>query len=95
MGFQFSKSGWGATHKPKPAPRAIAKPPETFIIAFPVAFLTARNMTFNVSTWMIGRFILVASRSVNTVVWGLLFVAIFGVVVISEFISATVRGRIS
>ena len=27
---------------------------------------------------MIGRFILVASRSVNTVVWGLLFVAIFG-----------------
>ena len=27
---------------------------------------------------MIGRFILVASRSVNTVIWGLLFVAIFG-----------------
>jgi phosphonate transport system permease protein len=26
----------------------------------------------------VGRFILVASRSVNTVVWGLLFVAIFG-----------------
>jgi hypothetical protein len=29
-------------------------------------------------TWFVGRFILVASRSVNTVVWGLLFVAIFG-----------------
>ena len=50
----------------------------TVIIAFPIAFLAARNTTFNLSTWMIGRFILVASRSVNTVVWGLLFVAIFG-----------------
>ena len=47
-------------------------------IAFPVAFLAARNTTFNSVTWFIGRFILVASRSVNTVVWGLLFVAIFG-----------------
>jgi phosphonate transport system permease protein len=50
----------------------------TFIIAFPVAFLAARNTTFNPATWFIGRFILVGSRSVNTVVWGLLFVAIFG-----------------
>jgi len=50
----------------------------TFIIAFPVAFLAARNTTFNPATWFVGRFILVGSRSVNTVVWGLLFVAIFG-----------------
>ncbi len=50
----------------------------TFVIAFPVAFLAARNTTFNAVTWFIGRFILVTSRSVNTVVWGLLFVAIFG-----------------
>ena len=50
----------------------------TVFIAFPVAFLAARNTTFNPLTWFIGRFILVASRSVNTVVWGLLFVAIFG-----------------
>jgi phosphonate transport system permease protein len=50
----------------------------TFMIAFPVAFLAARNTTFNAVTWFMGRFILVASRSVNTVVWGLLFVAIFG-----------------
>lgn len=50
----------------------------TFIIAFPLAFLSARNTTLNTFTWFIGRFILVASRSVNTVVWGLLFVAIFG-----------------
>lgn len=50
----------------------------TIVIAFPVAFLAARNTTFNAVTWFIGRFILVGSRSVNTVVWGLLFVAIFG-----------------
>lgn len=50
----------------------------TFVLAFPVAVLAARNTTPNATTWLIGRFILVASRSVNTVVWGLLFVAIFG-----------------
>ena len=50
----------------------------TILIAFPIAFLAARNTTFNPATWFIGRFILVTSRSVNTVVWGLLFVAIFG-----------------
>jgi phosphonate transport system permease protein len=50
----------------------------TVLLAFPVAFLAARNTTFNAVTWFVGRFILVGSRSVNTVVWGLLFVAIFG-----------------
>ena len=50
----------------------------TFIVAFPIAFLAARNTTFNTTTWFIARFILVTSRSVNTVVWGLLFVAMFG-----------------
>jgi phosphonate transport system permease protein len=50
----------------------------TVLIAFPVAILAARNTTPNHVTWFIGRFILVASRSVNTVVWALFFVAIFG-----------------
>ncbi len=50
----------------------------TFVVAFPIAFLSARNTTPNTATWLIGRFILVTSRSVNTIVWGLLFVAIFG-----------------
>ena len=50
----------------------------TVVLAFPIAFLAARNTTFNSVTWFIGRFILVASRSVNTIVWALLFVAIFG-----------------
>jgi phosphonate transport system permease protein len=50
----------------------------TFVIALPIAFLAARNTTPNVVAWFIGRFILVASRSINTVVWALIFVAIFG-----------------
>ncbi len=50
----------------------------TVVIAFPIAFLAARNTSPNVFTWFVGRFILVTSRSVNTVVWGLLFVAVFG-----------------
>lgn len=50
----------------------------TFVIALPLAFLSARNTTPNAVTWVIGRFILVASRSINTVVWALVFVAIFG-----------------
>lgn len=50
----------------------------TVFLAFPVAILSAENTTVNKVTWFLGRFILVTSRSVNTVVWGLLFVAIFG-----------------
>ena len=48
------------------------------VLSIPLAFLAARNTTLNGFTWGIGRALLVASRSVNTVIWGLLFVAIFG-----------------
>ncbi len=47
-------------------------------LSIPLAFLAARNTTANRLTWVIGRAVLVASRSVNTVIWGLIFVAIFG-----------------
>lgn len=50
----------------------------SFVLAVPVAFISARNTSFNSFTWAIGRSILVLSRSINTVIWGLLFVAIFG-----------------
>ena len=48
------------------------------VFALPVAFLAARNTTYNQTTWLIGRAMLVMSRSINTVIWGLVFVAIFG-----------------
>jgi len=63
----------------------------TLIFAFPVAVLAARNITPNRLTWFIGRFLLVTSRSVNTVVWGLLFVAIFGPGPVAGIWSITAR----
>ncbi|MGE3994007.1 MAG: phosphonate ABC transporter, permease protein PhnE [Variibacter sp.] len=48
------------------------------VFALPIAFLAARNTTRNQATWFIGRAMLVGSRSINTIIWGLLFVAIFG-----------------
>lgn len=48
------------------------------VLSVPIAFLAARNTTLNGFTWAVGRALLVASRSVNTVIWGLVFVAIFG-----------------
>ena len=53
----------------------------TFIAVFvslPVAYISAQNTTPNRITLWIGRLILVSSRSVNTIIWALLFVAIFG-----------------
>ncbi len=48
------------------------------IMAIPVGFLAAKNTTRNIVLNYVGKFILVATRSVNTLVWALLFVAIFG-----------------
>jgi phosphonate transport system permease protein len=50
----------------------------SLVFALPIAFLAARNTTRNQATWLLGRAMLVGSRSINTVIWGLLFVAIFG-----------------
>ncbi|WP_332694388.1 phosphonate ABC transporter, permease protein PhnE [Bosea sp. (in: a-proteobacteria)] len=48
------------------------------LLATPVALMCARNVS--PSPWVntLGRFILVATRSVHTLVWALLFVAVFG-----------------
>jgi phosphonate ABC transporter permease subunit PhnE len=43
-----------------------------------VALMVARNITRSVALNTIGRFILVATRSVHAMVWALLFVAVFG-----------------
>lgn len=43
-----------------------------------VALLVARNITRSVILNAIGRFILVGTRSVHTMVWALFFVAVFG-----------------
>ena len=48
------------------------------VLAIPVALLGARNITRSRILNLVATFILVASRSVNSLVWALLFVAIFG-----------------
>jgi phosphonate ABC transporter permease subunit PhnE len=42
------------------------------------ALIVARNITHSVTLNLIGRFILVATRSVHAMVWALFFVALFG-----------------
>jgi phosphonate ABC transporter permease subunit PhnE len=48
------------------------------IMASGVALLVARNITKSPVLNFIGRFILVATRSIHSVVWALFFVAVFG-----------------
>ncbi|WP_411351413.1 phosphonate ABC transporter, permease protein PhnE [Leisingera aquaemixtae] len=48
------------------------------VVSLPVAYIAAQNTTPNRAALWAGRFILVSSRSVNTIIWALLFVAIFG-----------------
>ena len=61
------------------------------IVSLPVAYLAAQNTTPNRLTLWIGRFILVSSRSINTIIWALLFVAIFGPGVIAGIIAIMFR----
>ena len=48
------------------------------LLAGLVALLVARNLTGSVALNLFGKFILVATRSVHTMVWALFFVAVFG-----------------
>ena len=48
------------------------------VLAVPVGLLAARNVTPNLALNLVAKFIFVTSRSVNSLVWALLFVAVFG-----------------
>jgi phosphonate transport system permease protein len=48
------------------------------VLAIPFGLLVAGNLTRNKALNFLARVVLVASRSVNSLVWALLFVAIFG-----------------
>ncbi|WP_247639307.1 MULTISPECIES: phosphonate ABC transporter, permease protein PhnE [Chromohalobacter] len=66
----------------------------TFVAVFvslPIAYISAQNTTPNRFTLWLGRFILVSSRSVNTLIWALLFVAIFGPGVLAGIIAIMFR----
>lgn len=61
------------------------------LLSLPVAYISAQNTTPNRVCLWIGRFILVSSRSVNTIIWALLFVAIFGPGIIAGIIAIMFR----
>jgi phosphonate transport system permease protein len=61
------------------------------LLSLPVAYLAAQNTTPNRVTLWIGRIILVSSRSINTIIWALLFVAIFGPGIIAGIIAIMFR----
>ena len=48
------------------------------VLALPVGLLAARNVTPNLALNLVAKFVFVTSRSVNSLVWALLFVAVFG-----------------
>jgi len=48
------------------------------VLAVPVALIAAENTTPNRATYWLGKVIVTVSRSVNTIIWALIFVVVFG-----------------
>lgn len=61
------------------------------IISVPVAMLGAENTTQNRITYGIGKFIISASRSVNVIIWALIFVIILGPGALAGVLAVGVR----
>lgn len=63
----------------------------SLFLSLPTALLAAQNTTPNRVTLWLGRLIVVATRSVNTIIWALLFVAIFGPGVVAGILAIAFR----
>lgn len=63
----------------------------TLIFALPLALMNANNIVASPWVHWIARFFLVSSRSVNSLVWALLFVSIFGPGVIAGVLAIAFR----
>ncbi|MBI2544323.1 MAG: phosphonate ABC transporter, permease protein PhnE [Candidatus Rokubacteria bacterium] len=48
------------------------------LLSIPVAFLAARNTTFNRATYALGRLVMSVSRSVDSLIWALIFIIVVG-----------------
>ena len=48
------------------------------VLALPVALLAARNTTLNGATYAAARLVMVVSRSVDTLIWALIFIVVVG-----------------
>ncbi|MGR5360154.1 phosphonate ABC transporter, permease protein PhnE [Vibrio mediterranei] len=63
----------------------------TLIFAIPLALLNAPNITSSKTLNWIAQFFLVSSRSVNSLVWALLFIALFGPGVLAGIMAIAIR----
>lgn len=61
------------------------------VLSLPVAFMGANNTTPNRATYVAGKFIISATRSVNVIVWALIFVIVFGPGALSGVLAIAVR----
>jgi len=61
------------------------------LMALPVAFISAHNTTPNKITYVLGKFIISFSRSVNVIIWALFFVIVFGPGALAGVVSVAVR----
>ncbi|MBI3455701.1 MAG: phosphonate ABC transporter, permease protein PhnE [Candidatus Rokubacteria bacterium] len=61
------------------------------LLSVPVAFLAARNTTFNAATYWLGRLVMVVSRSVDTLIWALVFILIVGPGSLAGVLAVAVR----
>ena len=48
------------------------------VLSIPIALLAARNTTPNRATYALGRVVMVVSRSVDTLIWALIFIIVVG-----------------
>jgi len=63
----------------------------TLLFAVPLALLNAPNITPSKTINWIAQFFLVATRSINSLVWALLFIALFGPGVIAGIMAIAIR----
>jgi phosphonate transport system permease protein len=63
----------------------------SFVISVPVAFLAARNTTPNLLVRYIALFIIVGTRSVNSLIWALILVVVLGPGVLSGTLAIALR----
>jgi phosphonate transport system permease protein len=61
------------------------------VLSLPIAFLAARNTTFNAATWWLGRLVMVASRSVDSLIWALIFIIVVGPGSLAGVLAVAVR----
>lgn len=61
------------------------------VLALPIAFLAALNTTFNRGTYALARLVMVVSRSVDTLIWALIFIVVVGPGSLAGMLAVAVR----